>query len=110
MQNRKIEDIIKEFDIESHPPMKQLISEICKKDWSKLLIFDTSMIRLWVSKNNSLQVQLIITYGDGRFGGKPINPNLDSYDLTYINSAGNETINGLNLQSTIENIEKWVKE
>jgi hypothetical protein len=107
MQNRTIDEVSTEFKLEGHLPMYRLIESLKREQWSSQLVFDTSVLRLWAARKTIPEVEIMITYGDGRNGGRPINMDLDSFDLALLKMDGFETSLGINAKIVFEKIRLW---
>src|SRR5438270_9813208 len=91
MQQRSLENVASEFRAEGHAPMLRLTRELEQQGaWVHDLIFDTSMLRLLVARPNASIPEAIVTYGDGRGGGRPVNPNLDAFDVLVGRAGGSD--------------------
>ncbi len=102
MERRTAINVLKTLQEEGHPPMESLVQLISAQVWSKEFVYDLSMLRLLIAKQNSAPgtVDIIVTYGDGRQGGRPAPPFFDKFNITeekeHHNLSINEVIQFLN--------------
>ena len=108
MQQRTIVEVSAEFRAEGHLPMLQLVELIKQADWMDQLVFDTSMLRLWASRKNANSVEIMVTYGDGRFGGRPSNMNLGTFDLSLLRNGAFEVSSSNDANAVLEKIRLWL--
>lgn len=107
MPNRSLEGVLSELVAENHPPMIELVNAIARESFAELLGCDLSMLRLWLGRSRSeKQHELMVTYADGREGGRPTPPFVDSYDLTFFGHDA-RTQQTANLDGTLRAIRAW---
>jgi hypothetical protein len=109
MQKRTLSDVANELRSEGHLPMVRLVESIENEQWANQLDFDASMLRLWAARKGVPEVEIMVTYGDGRHGGRPLNMDLDAFDLAFRTGGGWTTLPGINSSSVLENIRSWLE-
>lgn len=108
MQTRTLESVLLELRSEDHPPMVRLVEGLTRCHWAEALNYDLSMLRLWIARTNTEQVEVMVTYGDGRKGGRPIVPCVDSYEITLFAPSGAPQVSVHNLTGSLEWLRRWV--
>jgi len=109
MQSRTLENVLEEFRTENHLPMVLLIETLRDKVQGKPLKYDVSMLRLWIARRDASDVQVMVAYGDGRGGGRPVTTELDSYELTIFGVDSSLRVSVQDLSTTIALIRDWFK-
>jgi len=65
------------------------------------------MLRLWLGRSRSDKPHdLMVTYADGREGGRPTPPFVDSYELTFFR-ADERTQQTANVDGALRAIRAW---
>jgi hypothetical protein len=91
--------------------MARLVSMFEQCAWSRQLIFDTSMLRLLVARRSSKYPELVITYGDGRDGGRPTDASLDAFDILIAREGQDaQLLPKLTAEAVIRRVEEWASE
>ena len=107
MPNRSLDDVLSELIEERHPPMIELVTAIAREPFAELLGCDLSMLRLWLGRSRSdKRHDLMVTYADGRGGGRPTPPFVESFELTFFGD-GHPTQRTADLDGTIRAIREW---
>src|SRR5512133_2331408 len=109
MESRTLENVLEEFRTETHLQMVLLIETLRNKVQGEPLKYDVSMLRLWIARKNASDVQVMVAYGDGRGGGRPVATELDSYELTIFASDSSPRVSVQDLSTTITLIRDWFK-
>ena len=109
MQNKTIDEVSNEFRSEGHLPMHRLAESIKGEKWAARLTFDTSMLRLWAARVHAQDVEIMISYGDGRGGGRPLDLRLNSFDLALRNEGRLDTTRNIDARAVLENIRAWLE-
>lgn len=109
MQLRTLENVTAEFEAERHWPMLRLIEGIKQEPWAHRLAFDSSMLRLWVARKNATGVEIMITYGDGRHGGRPTNLELDSFEFAARSGDHFDASSNVDAKTAVERIRSWLE-
>ena len=109
MQSRTIESVLEEFRTENHPPMVRLVETLTDRLKETGLKYDVSMLRLWISRRDADYVQIMIAYGDGRGGGRPVVFDSDSYELTFFGANASTHASVQDLQTTVDLVEQWLR-
>jgi len=105
---RTLTDLLEELSAEGHEPMARFVSALGRQPWAHQLRFDLSMLRLWLAAPNVSSVQVMVTYGDGRGGGRPLNKGLDNYELTIFRGDHVALTASQTLSETVDCIGDWV--
>jgi hypothetical protein len=108
MQARTLDDVAAQIDIEGHVPMANLLSQLREQPWVENLVFDCSMCRVWIAPKAAAGLEIMVTYGDGQFGGIPTNASLDAFDLTLFRPGTREDRPTLTTRAAIQMIRRWV--
>jgi hypothetical protein len=101
---------MEELRDEGHGPMMKFVSALSRESWASGLDYDLSMLRLWIARKGVGRVEVMVTYGDGRKGGRPLNLDLDAYELTIFAGGGPQEAVIRNLHDTIDRIGAWLEE
>lgn len=104
MLERTLEEVLEEFASERHEPMVRFVTALRQRPWAQRLRFDVSMLRLWLAPPHASRVQAMVTYGDGRGGGRPLNAELDKYDLTLFRDTEDAVTTSQPLVETLDHI------
>ncbi len=107
MAMRSLEAVRQEFDDEGHTAMVALLDKLAAQPWISELAFDVSMLRLWIARKGHTSPELMITYADGRNGGRPGEANLDRFDLTAFADACPSAL-GQSGDEAIKSLRLWV--
>jgi hypothetical protein len=108
MQARTLEDVAAQISAEGHVPMTRLLSLLREQPWITGLVFDCSMCRVWIAPKGAPGKQIMVTYGDGNFGGIPTNTGLDAFDLTLFGHGTREDRPSLTTRTAMLTIRRWV--
>jgi hypothetical protein len=109
MQSRSLDDIASEFTEENHQPMLRLVQTMKTQSWAGQLVFDTSMLRIWAARRFASEVEITITYGDGRKGGRPLDGDLDAFDLAMKVNGAWSTAEHISTQAVLERMHQWLE-
>ena len=108
MPKHSIDSVLAELREEDHPPMVRFVSELAVQPWAAALRYDLSMLRLWISRKDIERVEVMVTYGDGRGGGRPYDLNLDAYETTIFDSIVAVDTVTRNSADSIGRIHRWL--
>lgn len=97
------------FDSEPHEPMRGLVRLIESEEWSSRLRFGQSMYSLRVARLGREHPELLITYGDGRQGGRPTLPYLDRFDVVLWVRCSEPELRGLSASDTVKLLARWLE-
>jgi hypothetical protein len=107
-----LDDLYREFEHEQHEPMAQLV-DLLRRDstLAKRLRGTTSMLTLLLYVDGSWdEHRLVVTYGDGRCGGRPQDTSFDRYDFQCRASSGEvEVLRGLSRRAVVERLESLLR-
>src|SRR4051812_30821646 len=107
MPKHSLDGVLSELTEENHPPMMRLVTAIACEPFAELLGCDLPMLRLWLGRSwSDKRHDLMVTYADGREGGRPSPPFVDSYDLTLFHDD-ERTQQTANLDGTLQTIREW---
>ena len=106
---RSIDSVLSEFRRENHEPMAKFVETLKEQLWVNKLVFDLSMLRLWIARRGADRVEAMVVYGDGRGGGRPSPPYVDLYEFS-INVENLQTgICNQNLELTVQKVGRWLE-
>jgi hypothetical protein len=97
------------FDAEPHEPMRGLVRLIESEEWASGLRFGQSMYSLRVARLGRENLELLITYGDGRQGGRPTLPYLDRFDVIVWARGSEQEKCGLTASETVKFLARWLE-
>ena len=106
MQPLGLEVILSLFESEGHPPMVRLMKAIKSQSWAGQLTFDSSMLRLLVARSGKHRAEILITYADGRDGGRPIS-DLDIFDVRIWETG--EDYRSLSSEDAVACLARWLE-
>ena len=109
MNPRTLAAVLDEVIDEDHVPMIELLNALSAEDWGDRLSFDLSMLRLWIARKGVAQTEVMIAYGDGRHGGRPLPPYRDAYEMTFFDGQERREVSMNTLQVTISRLLEWLK-
>lgn len=110
MQPRTLGDVVEELEHEGHGPMTRFVSLLGEQPWSKELKFDLSMLRLWIARPTDHEVRIMVTYGDGRGGGLPLDMSLDRYEVSFFHQgSGVPVVETTTMNEALTRIADWLK-
>ncbi|MGE5737229.1 MAG: hypothetical protein ACM34E_19210 [Acidobacteriota bacterium] len=110
MRNRSIAGVLGELQEESHIPMVGFVEELRRRPWATTLKYDLSMLRLWISREDAHDVEVMIIYDDGRKGGKPLEPYVDAFEMAlFAGRDVSEVFTGTSFE-TIERLRAWLQQ
>jgi hypothetical protein len=109
VQNRTIESVLNELREENHVPMVNFVEALNRQEWAARLSYDVSMLRLWIARKGVTRVQVMITYGDGHRGGRPLEPYVDAYELTIFADFKPDQMCTQDSVKTIERLQGWLE-
>jgi hypothetical protein len=109
MFSRQLESIEQEFIHEGHEPMTMLARAIRAEPFATQLLYDTSMLRLWIRRSQGIEPELMVTYADGRMGGRPSDLTLNAYELTIFRGESSSGSTG-DVGTTVAAIRQWCDE
>jgi hypothetical protein len=108
MRDRTIESVLDELREENHIPMAGFAQELARQEWAGRLSFDLSMLRLWIARKGVEHVEVMITYGDGRGGGRPSEPCLDAFEVTFFVDSRPAEVCMQDSAGAIERLRRWL--
>jgi hypothetical protein len=108
MQDRTIESVLHELREENHVPMARFAQELARQEWATSLSFDLSMLRLWVARKGVSHVEVMVTYGDGRGGGRPSEPYVDAFEVTFYVNSRPADVSRQDSAGAIERLRRWL--
>lgn len=86
MLSRSLDNVLREFVDEAHLPMQRLVRSLMGDEWAGVG-WDVSMLRLWAGKAGESVPRIVVTFADGRMGGRPVDQALDLFEIRTL-SAG----------------------
>lgn len=107
MLTRTIDNVLHELCDEENPPMVRFVSELSRCDWAQTMVYDLSMLRLWIARPGSASVEIMVTYEDGRKGGRPAAPYVDVYEITEFSGAQRVRVSVHNLTDSLDWLSRW---
>jgi hypothetical protein len=66
------------------------------------------MLRLWIGRKNVGRLEVMVTYADGRGGGRPTDPDLDAFEITIFEAGTAVDTVTLNSRDSIDRIGRWL--
>jgi hypothetical protein len=109
MKKRTLQSALNELREEQHVPMTKLVEEMSRQDWAANLNYDVSMLRLWLSHEDYVSVEVMVTYGDGRGGGRPSEPFLDVFETKFFVGADVTEVTMGTAARTIKRLRLWLE-
>ncbi|MEZ4398408.1 MAG: hypothetical protein R3B06_00210 [Kofleriaceae bacterium] len=106
---RPLWNVLEELREEQHVPMAALLDALRQHEWATALRYDLSMLRLWISRQGTEVVEVMIVVGDGRGGGCPVEPYLDAFETTFFVGANAGNVKTGTKECTIEMLRQWLE-
>lgn len=106
---RTLWSVLEELREEQHVPMVTLLDALSEQEWAAKLCYDVSMLRLWISRQGREGVEVMVVYGDGRGGGRPVGPYLDVFEITFFAGADAGNVRTGTRENTIDTLRKWLE-
>lgn len=107
MVKRTLHSVLGELREEQHVPMTTLVEDLARSEWANSLCYDLSMLRLWISRKDAANAELMVVYADGRGGGRPSPPYDDAFETTiFSGSRAGERTTGSGT-ATVEKLQSW---
>lgn len=101
--------VLEELREEQHAPMIALLDALRQHDWATTLRYDLSMFRLWIARPGVDAVEVMVVYGDGRGGGRPLKPYVDAFETTIFLGPGRPNVKIGTRENTIQSLRKWLE-